>query len=401
METLLTSSTATSRLASIIFAASTPPAGHLDVVFSVDPRDTLVPMKTIIRNRPLPAHAEMERAFTAKDRSYDGVFYVAVRSTGVFCRPSCPSQPLRGNIEFRESVKDCLGAGYRPCKRCRPLEADGTPPGWVVSLMQRTGAGTEARLKTSDLRALGISPERARRWFQRHCGMSFAAWWREYRLAGAFARLRAGASLDDTAFASGYESHSGFREAFGRTFGQPPGRSRRRGDRIVTAVFGSPLGPLLAGATDAGICRLEFTDPRLLPSAMATMRRQFECAVVPGKHPLLDQLRTELKEYFTAGRREFRVPLSPGGTQFQVRVWETLRCIPYGKTLSYAEVARRIGQPTALRAVARANATNRLCLLIPCHRVIGKDGSLTGYGGGLWRKRLLLELERSGNLPGQ
>jgi AraC family transcriptional regulator of adaptative response/methylated-DNA-[protein]-cysteine methyltransferase len=138
----------------------------------------------------------------------------------------------------------------------------------------------------------------------------------------------------------------------------------------------------------------------MLERNFETMRRCFGCAVVPGEHRLLDQLRRELQEYFAGQRRDFSVPLAPRGTPFQEKVWHELRRIPYGETISYDELARRIGQPTAQRAVARANGMNRICILIPCHRVIGKDGSLTGYGGGLWRKRLLLELERSGKLPG-
>jgi len=140
-------------------------------------------MQSILR---LPSEAEMLRAFSRKDAGYDGVFYVAVKTTGIFCRPSCPSRPDPANIEFFGSVKDCLFAGYRACKRCRPLETNGTPPPWVADLMQRVEATPNTRLKAGDLRTLGITPERARRWFQEHYGMSFVAWCRGQRLAGAF-----------------------------------------------------------------------------------------------------------------------------------------------------------------------------------------------------------------------
>jgi AraC family transcriptional regulator of adaptative response/methylated-DNA-[protein]-cysteine methyltransferase len=132
----------------------------------------------------------------------------------------------------------------------------------------------------------------------------------------------------------------------------------------------------------------------MLETNLKTIRRQLGCALVPGEHGLLDQLRKELEEYFAAQRRNFDVRLAPQGTPFQEKVWRELRRIPYGETISYDELAGRIGQPTAHRAVARANGQNRICILIPCHRVIGKDGRLSGYGGGVWRKRLLLELER-------
>jgi AraC family transcriptional regulator of adaptative response/methylated-DNA-[protein]-cysteine methyltransferase len=348
----------------------------------------------------LPTREEMERAFARKDASYDGVFYVAVRTTGIFCRPSCPSRPNMENVEFFLSVKECLFAGYRACKRCHPLEANGKPPEWAQALISRVEAAPDARLKAADLRGLGITPERARRWFQQHYGMSFSAWCRGNRLAGAFTRIRQGATLDDTIFDSGFESHSGFREAFARVFGEAPGRSRETGDRVVITMLETPLGPLLAGATDQGINFLEYTDRRMLEHNLKAMPRRFGCAIVPGQHPHLDRLREELNEYFQGGRHEFTLPLASRGTPFQDRVWQELRRIPYAQTIPYDELARRIGQPTAQRAVARANGMNYVAILIPCHRVIGKDGSLTGYGGGLWRKRLLLELERTGRLPG-
>jgi AraC family transcriptional regulator, regulatory protein of adaptative response / methylated-DNA-[protein]-cysteine methyltransferase len=349
----------------------------------------------------LPPRQELERAFAAKDASYDGVFYVAVKTTGIFCRPSCPSRPNLENVEFFSSVKECLFAGYRPCKRCHPLEATGTPPSWVSELITRVEAAPDARLKAADLRQLGITPERARRWFLQHYGMSFTAWCRGNRLAGAFMRIRQGTSLDDATFDCGFESLSGFREAFVRAFGEAPGRSRSQGERVVMSILESPLGPLLAGATDEGITLLEYTDRRMLEHNLKSMRRRFGCGVVPGHHVLLDQLQAELKQYFEGGRQDFTLPLASRGTLFQDKVWSELRRIPFAETISYDELARRIGQPTAQRAVARANGMNYVAILIPCHRVIGKDGSLTGYGGGLWRKRLLLELERKGTLPGQ
>src|ERR1019366_4955240 len=302
----------------------------------------------------LPTREEMERAFARKDAGYDGVFYVAVKTTAIFCRPSCPSRPNLDNVEFFLSVKECFFAGYRPCKRCHPLEANGKPPDWAQELMSRV--------------------EAARRWFQQHYGMSFAAWCRGNRLAGAFTRIRQGASLDDAIFDSGFQSHSGFREAFSRVFGEAPGRSRETGDRVVITMLETPLGPLLAGATDQGINFLEYTDRRMLEHNLKVMRRRFGRAIVPGQHPLLERLREELNDYFQGNRREFTLPLAARGTAFQDKVWQELRRIPYGQTISYDALARRVGQPTAQRAVARANGMNYVAILIPCHRVIGKDG---------------------------
>jgi AraC family transcriptional regulator of adaptative response/methylated-DNA-[protein]-cysteine methyltransferase len=375
-------------------------------------RDTLGGVTTLTLEREidpmnatpslLPPRAVMERAFASKDVEFDGVFYVAVRTTGIFCRPSCPSRPLPENTEFLGSIPECLNAGYRPCKRCHPLEAGGKPPEWVAALMAKVEAAPGTVPSAADLATLNVTPERARRWFQQHYGMSFVAWCRGQRLAHAFTRLKEGGSVDDATFDAAYESHSGFRDAFARTFGNAPGRARSDSELkpVVLDLFESPVGPLLAGANEDGVCLLEFSDRRMLPRNLKTLQKQFGTAVVPGKNRWLDQVRSELGEYFAGTLKNFEVPLVARGTEFQKKVWDELLRIPHGTTLSYDELAIRIGQPTAQRAVARANGMNRICILIPCHRVIGKDGGLTGYGGGVWRKRLLIELERSGRMPG-
>lgn len=349
----------------------------------------------------LPPRREMEEAFSRKDTSFDGVFYVAVRTTGIFCRPSCASKPKLENLEFFATVKECMFAGYRACKRCDPLSANGDRPEWVNDLMSRVRASETGRLQAHELKQLGITRERARRWFTQNLGMTFAEWCRGQRLSGAFDRLRAGMNLDDVALDSGFESHSGFREAFSRAFGGAPGRFRSAGDRIVVQMIESPLGPLLVGATDEGICLIEFTDRRMLETNLQSIQKRFKRPVVPGDHSLLKRLQSELSEYFEGKRRRFNIPLAPNGTVFQEQVWAALREIPFGKTIAYDELAGRVGRPKAQRAVANANGQNRIAIIIPCHRVIGKDGALTGYGGGLWRKRLLLELERTGKLPGR
>ena len=330
----------------------------------------------------------------AGDAGYDGVFVVAVKTTGIFCRPSCqpPRKPKPENVEFLPTVRDAVFDGYRPCKLCRPMELEGTNPPWIEKLLARVEKSPGIRISARDLRDWGLSPERVRRWFQRHYGMTFAAWCRGRRLSEAFTHIRDGADLDRAALAHGYESHSGFREAFTRTFGRSPGRTREAG-RVVTTFIDSPLGRLLAAATDEGVCLLEYTDRRMLERNLKSMQRQLGLSVVPGNHRWLSLLKDELQAYFSSTLTKFSVPLSIRGTPFQEKVWHELRKIPHGTTISYEALAHRIGQPTAVRAVANANGQNRICILIPCHRVIGKNGTLTGYGGGLWRKKLLLDLE--------
>ncbi|TAH51948.1 MAG: methylated-DNA--[protein]-cysteine S-methyltransferase [Chloroflexota bacterium] len=348
--------------------------------------------------------AEMERAFYNKDASYDGVFFVAVRTTGIFCLPSCSASPKRENVEFFLSAREAIFAGYRPCKRCHPLDVNGAPPRWAKTLMERVEKNPDEKITAREMANIGVTPERARRWFLDHYGMTFAEWQRGKRLAEAFTQIRNGSPLDDVVFANGYESHSGFRDAFSKTFGAAPMRARHTvaaNDGYIAAQFiESPLGPILAAATRDAICFLEFSDRRMLEYNYNQIRKRFGLPILPTTNDALEQLRAELNCYFQGKQKNFTTRLAMNGTPFQERVWNELQEIPHGETISYEQLAQRIQQPTAVRAVARANGSNRISIIVPCHRVIGKDGELTGYGGGLWRKRLLLELERTGHLPG-
>ena len=199
--------------------------------------------------------------------------------------------------------------------------------------------------------------------------------------------------MDDAVFDSGYLSHNGFRDAFVRTFGATPGEEEGI-DSVTLGWIESALGPLLAGADDRGVCLLEFSDRRVLEAQLANLRRRLGRPLAPGENALLARLRSELAEYFAGRRRAFELPLHAPGTPFQERVWSELLLIPYGEVRSYEEIARRIGAPKAVRAVGRANGMNRIAIVIPCHRVVGKDGSPVGYGGGVRRKEWLLNLER-------
>ena len=347
----------------------------------------------------LPSNIEMERAFRQRDATYDGLFFLAVRTTGIFCRPSCPARkPLAKNVEFFATVGEALAAGYRPCKRCRPLHADGRPPEWVERLLAELDQNPEARLTDADLRRLEIDPARARRHFLKHYGLTFQAFARGRRLGQALGQIRQGADLDEVVLGNGYESHSGFREAFAQTFGQPPGKSRQT-DCVVTNWIESPLGPLVIAATTDGVCLLEFSDPKRIEMQFKSLRRRFACAIVPGSTPHLETLEAELARYFAGTLKQFSVPVVYHGTPFQEKVWGALKQIPYGETRSYEDIAQNIGTPRASRAVGSANGLNRIAIVIPCHRVVNKSGELGGYGGGLWRKRILLDLEQSGHLP--
>jgi len=353
---------------------------------------TATAVRPLVPQVPLPRRQEMERAYRRSDASYDGVFYLGVRTTGIFCRPSCPARkPKPENVEFFAMPKEALFAGYRPCLRCRPLEGDAAPP-WVNRLLERVERRPDTRIRERDLRTMGVEPARVRRYFSTRYGLTFQAYCRARRLAQAFERIRRGGSLDDAVFETGYASHSGFREAFQKTFGLPPGRSAE-GGCIRLAWLDTPLGPMIAGATDGGVCLLEFTDRRMLEQQLVTLRRRFKAGLAPGRHAHLSALRKELGEYFAGKRRAFDVPVDARGTPFEMKVWQALQEIPYGDTRSYSDMARLVGSPAAVRAVGRANGLNAIAIVVPCHRVLNKNGDLGGYGGGLWRKRRLLHLE--------
>jgi AraC family transcriptional regulator of adaptative response/methylated-DNA-[protein]-cysteine methyltransferase len=342
----------------------------------------------------LPPRDEMMEAFLSRDASYEGVFVTAVRTTGVFCRPSCPARkPRLENVEFHPSARDALLAGFRPCSRCRPMEPAGTAPAWIGSLLREMEAAPARRWRDSDLRRLGLNPDRVRRWFQEHHQMTFHAYHRARRLGLALGRIRQGAPVTPAAFDHGYESLSGFNDAFRRLLGSPPGRARGSVTTVTLNRIPTPLGPMLAGATPDGLCLLEFADRRMLETQLQRLQKRLGAAFVPGTNAILDHLAEELGRYFASELREFSVPLSTPGTEFQRAIWGRLRWVPYGTTTTYGALARSLGRADATRAVARANGDNRIAILIPCHRVVGSDGRLTGYGGGLWRKQRLLEHE--------
>lgn len=338
----------------------------------------------------------MYRATVARDSTFEGVFYLGVRTTGIFCRPTCAAKkPKKENVEFFDSSGGAISAGYRPCKRCRPIEPAGAPPAWLKDLLAEVEADPTRRWKDTDIQRFDIDPGRVRRWFQTHHGMTFHAYQRAMRLGMALREISNGNGLSAAAFDHGYESLSGFREAFERIFGDTPGRSRHSRKLTVTKIL-TPLGPMMAGAVDEGVCLLQFVDGNQLKGRLTRLRKRLDCVIVPGAHDHLTQLERELGLYFEGKLQDFSVTVFSPGTVFQMSVWEQLRAIPYGQTVSYGDIAECAGRPRAHRAVGTANEENPIGIVVPCHRVIRSDGTLSGYGGGVWRKRHLLELERNG-----
>jgi len=341
----------------------------------------------------LPRHAEMMDAFQTRNATYDGVFFTGVRTTGIFCRPICPARkPKPQHVEFFATARDALYSGYRPCRRCRPMEPTGSPPEWLRELLAALDEDPARRWRDQDLRDRGMHPDRVRRWFQRQHGMTFHAYCRSRRLGLALGQIREGVGVSTTAYQHGYESLSGFNEAFRQLLGVAP---KANGNEIILKVTRvlTPLGPMIAGGTEEALYFFEFSDRRRLEKQLEGLRRRLDCVLVPGDNSLLRRTTEEIESYFAGELRQFSIPLMDPGTEFQRTVWDELRKIPFGETRSYADVARAIDRPSAVRAVANANGDNRMAIFIPCHRVVGSDGRLTGYGGGLWRKQHLLDLE--------
>lgn len=333
-------------------------------------------------------------AVARKDISYEGLFYTCVKTTGIFCRPGCTARlPKPQNVEFHNTPQEAIRHGFRPCKVCRPMEEAGKTPDYIASILKELEADPMLNLKDQDLRERGVEPSQIRRWFKKHHQMTFHAYQRMLRINNAYSKLSAGASVTETAFDSGYESLSGFNERFKSIFQGNP--SEAKGKAVIhIRRFTTPLGPMYGCATEQGVCLAEFTDRRMLETEFKDLRKRLDAVILPGPNPHLDQLVLEMGEYFAGKRKVFEVPLHTPTTDFRQAVWDLLVEIPYGKTRSYKRQAELLGKPTAVRAVGSANGHNRISIVIPCHRVIGEDGTLTGYGGGLGRKRWLLDFER-------
>ena len=345
--------------------------------------------------RILPPRTEIETAFLNSDSAYEGIFFTAVKTTRIFCRPTCAARKaLLKNVEFFATPSEALHAGYRPCLRCKPMHAGADVPALIENLRQKVEADPSARVRESDLVAMGIEPSTARRQFQKFFGMSFHAYQRARRMGSALATVRKGKTVLDTQLDHGFESSSGFRDAFVKVFGAPPSKAANT-SCLLARWLDSPLGPMLAIADDRGLHIVDWVDRRGLERAIAHLRAREKAVIVPGAHPILDQIEAEMRAYFAGTLARFETPLAALGTPFQNSVWQQLLAIPRGETRAYAGIARALDAPTAVRAVARANGDNCRGVIIPCHRVIGSDGALTGYGGGLARKQWLLDHERA------
>lgn len=337
----------------------------------------------------------MYRALVEKDASYEGTFIAGVKTTGIFCRPTCTARkPKEENVEFFKTTKEAILKGYRPCKVCNPLENFGETPGYIKEIVNEINTNPSTKYKDWDLIQKGIEPNKIRRWFLKNHGVTFQSYQRMNRINSAFKKIQNGESVTSVAFDTGFESLSGFNDSFKTIFGVSPSNSKDKQVINLTRLE-TPLGTMLACAVEQGICLLEFTDRKMLETELKLLAKKLNANILQGENIHFELLRRQLEEYFEGRRKIFTIPLFTVGTDFQQSVWKELQDIPYSTTRSYKQQATLIGNSSAVRAVANANGMNKIAIIIPCHRVIGEDGTLTGYSGGLSRKKWLLDFEKA------
>ncbi|MBY0612889.1 MAG: trifunctional transcriptional activator/DNA repair protein Ada/methylated-DNA--[protein]-cysteine S-methyltransferase [Beijerinckiaceae bacterium] len=333
-------------------------------------------------------------ALLARDPSHEGRVFACVKTTGIFCRLTCAARkPFRRNVVFHDSVSACVEDGFKPCKRCKPLQSASETDPTIEALIAALEANPSRRWREDDLVRMKFDPSTVRRLFRRRYGITFLDLARRLRLRRGAEALASGRQVIDAQLDAGFESASGFRIAFARLLGVSPanftGNEALKADWIDT-----PIGSMIAVASERALHLLEFFDRKALPIELKAIQRSAGAQIGIGQFPPIEQVRHELAAYFKGEACRFDTRLQLTGQSFQRLVWAELMLIRPGDTRSYATLAILIGRPSAVRAVARANGANRIGIIIPCHRVIGSDGSLTGYGGGIWRKQWLLEHER-------
>jgi AraC family transcriptional regulator of adaptative response/methylated-DNA-[protein]-cysteine methyltransferase len=348
----------------------------------------------------IPDATHRWRIVLARDRRFDGTFVYAVRSTGIYCRPSCPSRrPRRNLVEFFPIPEAAETAGFRACRRCRPSLASAPDPAVAVvrDLCRAIDAQPEGPADLASLgRRAGLSSHQVLRAFRRVLGVSP----REYRDARRLGRLKTSLKehrhVSPAIYDAGYSSSSRVYERAATALGMTPATYGRggKGAAIRYAVVPSPLGKLLVAATDRGVCRISLGDAAA--PLERDLRREYPAADIRADAGPLTGWVNMILRHLEGREPHLDLPLDIRATGFQQRVWQELQRIPYGETRSYGEVARRIGRPTATRAVARACATNPTALVIPCHRVVREDGNVGGYRWGPDRKKTLLEREAAG-----
>lgn len=336
------------------------------------------------------------RSVVARDPGADGRFFYSVRTTGVYCRPFCGARtPKPENVQFHATAADAERAGFRPCKRCRPDQASPAErrAALVAELCRVIESAGEVPSLEELARRAGLSVFHLHRVFKALTGLTPRAYAAAHRARRVRAALAGEGTVTEAIYAAGYASVGRFYEKSGDVLGMTPTRYRAGGanTRIRFAVGECSLGSILVAASERGVCAIFLGDD---PDALVRdLQDRFPRAELIGGDPEFEERVARVVGFVEAPRRGLDLPLDVRGTAFQQRVWQALREIPPGETASYGDIARRIGAPSSVRAVAQACAANALAVAIPCHRVVRTDGGLSGYRWGVERKQALLERE--------
>lgn len=318
--------------------------------------------------------------------------YACVLATGVFCCSDCSLRMAHRTAVYSVStIKEALSKGFRPCRHCRSIDSKNHPP-VMRRLLDDIQAHPAQNITQQALRQYGVDPKTVRDWFLTQYGMSFTEYQRMMRINHAFKVRNNGAALMDTVVTHGFESLGELSEV--RSQNNSLATTTKQDDPLYLYRFETLLGTMLAGATRDGLCLLEFLDRKMIEPEIRQFALRYRNVVVCAKNAHIEATIVQINEYFAGTRTVFDIPLIEYGTSFQKSAWHALRTIPYGQTYTYTQQAVHTASPQAVRATASANGRNTIAIVTPCHRVIGNDGVMAGYGGGVWRKQWLIEYEK-------
>lgn len=338
---------------------------------------------------------QIEKCYNAvkqRDSSYIGSFFFGVRTTGIFCIPSCRARtPKQENLVFYTHVNELLQEGYRPCKICKPTFNAYETPADVKKAIQLVHDSPFVKIKDTDLLNNKIRPEKVRRWFKKNYGITFQAYQRMFRINNAYNQLLNGTKVTESAFDSGYDSLSGFAYTFKTLMGKEP--QKGKSSNVITLKrITTPVGPMYIAADKHGICMLEFVDRKSIENEILKIQKIRQAPILIGQNNHIKEAEKQIVKYFEGKLKYFTLSISYIGNKREIDYWEKIKQIPYGETKTYSQLAKEMG--LSFQKIRKLNGLNKIAILIPCHRLIEEDGNLLGYGGGIERKKWMLNLEK-------
>lgn len=326
-----------------------------------------------------------------KDKKFDTQFLFAVKTTKIFCRPSCRAKkPKKENTLFYKTSKQAIQNGFRPCKICKPMEDINSTPDFIKKLIKEVETNPQKKIKDYDLKLQGLEPNTIRRWFKKNHNITFQAYQRMYRINHAFNQINE-LTTSKIVKNTGFKSISGFNQSWKNLFNSSP-KSNENKDIINIKRIDTKLGPIFICATQKGICLLEFTDRKMLETEFKDLKNRLNSIILPGENKHIINAEKQINQYFEKKRTQFNIELDMQGTKFEKNVWENLIKIKYGENLTYKNLSKQLNQP--FQKIKNAIGKNKISIIIPCHRMLGENKNLTNYGGGIERKKYLLNLEK-------